>query len=524
MVKNVLAVFLVVSVAGLIGCGGGSGSGSSDINNDDVVADEPDTPTVPDNGNDDDPVDVELRAILSNQDLVGDAAFNRTLPSINDPLPQLGKVLFFSKSLGGDLDSACVTCHHPMLGGADNLSLPVGVNAVDPDLLGPGREHASGVPNVPRNSPTVFNTGLWDSGLFWDSRVESFGKEEFSNGAVSDIRTPDTPFNVADPDAGANLAAAQARFPVTSNEEMRGENFEAGASNDAVRNHLAARIGGYGIGAGELGTTTWLNLFQEALDSTEGAETIVTFDNIALALGEYERSMVFVDNAFAAYVAGDNDALTNQQKNGAILFFTDVDDGGAGCANCHSGDRFTDELHHVIAFPQVGHGKGDGNNDDFGRERETGDSDDRYRFRTPSLLNVAVTAPYGHAGAYETLDEVLNHYDNPGNTVENFFDDGGVCQLAQFEGVAECETLYPDAEANTQLALDKLAQERQAGTSLFENPNLNGNEEDAIVAFLESLTDPCVLDRTCLAPWIANPSEDPDGQQLNAMDATGDTL
>ena len=77
MVKNVLAVFLVVSVAGLIGCGGGSGSGSSDINNDDVVADEPDTPTAPDNGNDDDPVDVELRAILSNQDLVGDAAFNR---------------------------------------------------------------------------------------------------------------------------------------------------------------------------------------------------------------------------------------------------------------------------------------------------------------------------------------------------------------------------------------------------------------------------------------------------------------
>ena len=305
---------------------------------------------------------------------------------------------------------------------------------------------------------------------------------------------------------------------------MRGEDFEAGASNDAVRNHLAARIGGYGIGAGELGTTTWLNLFQEALDSTEGAETIVTFDNIALALGEYERSMVFVDNAFAAYVAGDNDALTNQQKNGAILFFTDVDDGGAGCANCHSGDRFTDELHHVIAFPQVGHGKGDGNNDDFGRERETGDSDDRYRFRTPSLLNVAVTAPYGHAGAYETLDEVLNHYDNPGNTVENFFDDGGVCQLAQFEGVADCKSLYPDAEANTQLALDKLAQEREDGTSLFENPNLNGNEEDAIVAFLESLTDPCVLDRTCLAPWIANPSEDPDGQQLNAMDATGDTL
>ena len=72
--------------------------------------------------------------------------------------------------------------------------------------------------------------------------------------------------------------------------------------------------------------------------------------------------------------------------------------------------------------------------------------------------------------------------------------------------------------------MDKLAEERQAGTSLFENPNLNGNEEDAIVAFLESLTDPCVLDRECLTPWIADPSEDPDGNQLNAIDAAGNTL
>ena len=414
-------------VIGLVGCGGG-GSSSSDANLDNNVAVDP--PDAPVGGNDDEPIDVELRAILDDHGLVGDAAFNRTLPNIDDPLPQLGKVLFFSKSLGGDLDSACVSCHHPMLGGADNLSLPVGVSAVDPDLLGPGREHTSTIPNVPRNSPTVFNTGLWDAGLFWDSRVESFGKEEFANGAVSDIRTPDSAFGVADPDAGDNLAAAQARFPVTSNEEMRGEVFEAGGSIDDVRAHLAARIGGYGIGAGELGTTTWLTLFQDALGSIGDAEALISFDNIAMALGEYERSMVFVDNAFAAYVAGDNDALTEQQKNGAILFFTTVDDGGAGCANCHAGDRFTDELHHVIAFPQIGHGKGDGDDDDFGRERETGDADDRYRFRTPSLLNVAVTAPYGHAGAYATLDEVLNHYDNPGNTVENFFDDGGVCQLA----------------------------------------------------------------------------------------------
>ena len=505
----------------LVACGGGGGSSSD--NNLDAVANNPvDTPQG--DLDDNDPIDVELRALIDAQGLLGDAAFNRTLPSIDEPLPQLGRALFFSKSLGGDLDSACVTCHHPFLGGADQLALPVGVSAVDPDLLGPGREHTSTIPNVPRNSPTVFNTGLWDAGLFWDSRVESFGKEAFANGAVSGIRTPDTAFGVADTDAGANLATAQARFPVTSNEEMRGDTFESGQNNAAVRNHLAARIGGYGIGAGELGTTTWLTLFQDALGLDGDAESLITFENIALAIGEYERSMVFVDNPFSAYIAGDNDALTTEQKNGAILFYTDVDEGGGGCANCHSGDRFTDELHHVIAFPQIGHGKGDGLDDDFGRERETGDDADRYRFRTPSLLNVVVTAPYGHAGAYATLDEVLDHYNNPGNTVDNFFASGGVCQLDQFAVIGDCDELYPNAEANTQLALDKLAQERQDGESLFLAPDLNGDERDAIVAFLESLTDPCVLERACLSPWVADPEADPDGHQLDAIDAGGDLL
>ncbi|MEM7000295.1 MAG: cytochrome c peroxidase [Pseudomonadota bacterium] len=521
--RTFLNISLAAVVAAIATACGGSGGASSD-----AIATGNDTATTPPVTNQPpappaDPLDEELRILIEDHGLIGDAAFNRTLPSITDPLPQLGKVLFFSKSLGGGFDAACVTCHHPNLGGADGLSLPVGVGANNPDLLGPGRTHGSGVPNVPRNSPTVFNVGLWDSGLFWDSRVESFGKEEFANGGVSDIRTPDTPFATADPAAGANLAAAQARFPITSADEMKTANFEIGGSNTDVRNHLAARIGGYGIGAGELGNNNWLTLFQDAL-GTGTADDLITFDNIAHALGEYERSMVFVEHAFGAYVQGDNEALTDQQKQGAILFFTDAENGGGGCANCHSGDRFTDEAHHLIAFPQIGHGKGDGNSDDFGRARETGDDSQRYHFRTPSLLNIAVSAPYGHAGAYATLDEVLNHYNNPRGTVDDFFDDGGVCSLAQFVDHADCETLYPAAVANSELALDQLAEERRAGVAQFVDTDLNGNERAAIVAFLEALTDPCVIDPACMAPWVANPAEDPDGNQLDAVDNLGDPL
>ena len=151
--------------------------------------------------------------------------------------------------LGGDSDSACVTCHHPSLGGGDNLSLSIGVGAEIPDLLGPGRFHNStatnydGGPTVPRNAPTTFNIAIWDQALFHDGRVESLGKTPGANGDDGlGIRTPDSDFGVADPNAGATLAAAQSRFPVTSAEEMRGFIFEADNSNDAVRTSLVDKL------------------------------------------------------------------------------------------------------------------------------------------------------------------------------------------------------------------------------------------------------------------------------------------
>ena len=470
--------------------------------------------------------DEQLDEVIDEQGL-DETDANTGLPAITDPVAQLGMKLFFSKSLGGQFDAACVSCHHPALGGADGLSLPVGVDATDPDQLGPGRSHQDGVPLVPRNSPTVFNIALWDTGLFWDSRVESIGKEAGANGSLSGIRTPDSDFAVADPNAGANLPAAQARFPVTSAEEMKGTLFEINGDGDSVRDHLAARIGDYGEGTGELLENQWLTEFQLAFATSEDAENLITFENIAFAIGEYERSMNFTSNPWSAYVAGDLTAITEDQKQGALLFFTSVDEGGAGCSTCHSGDLFSDGRHHTVAFPQIGPGKGDGENgdDDFGRERESGDAADRYRFRTPSLLNVAMTAPYGHSGAYQTLEEVVRHYINPRVSNDIFFASGGVCRLAQFRDIPDCDSLYPNAQNNTQLALQKLGQEINQGTSLLQPTRLDNTQVQQLVAFLEALTDPCVQDRDCLAPWIPDTTDTwPDGQQLNATDLAGDFL
>jgi cytochrome c peroxidase len=448
-------------------------------------------------------------------------SFDRTMASIESPKAQLGMQLFFSKALGGDRDSACVTCHHPLLGGGDNLSLPVGVGALEPDLLGPGRQHSSaaphydGGPTVPRNAPTTFNIAFWDRTLFHDGRLEALEPQTAANGSVGGIRTPDTPMGTADPAAGANLTVAQARFPVTSPEEMRGFVVEEGQGNTAIRNRLADRLA---LRNADMDTNSWLQAFRAGFGQPDGdADSLITYANIADAIGEYENSQVFIDSPWRAYLQGDVDAISAQAKQGAMLFFQQIDEGGADCVACHRSSFFTDEQFHVIAMPQIGRGKGDGpdGSDDFGRARETGLADDRYAFRTPSLLNVEVTGPWGHAGAYTSLEEVVRHHLAPATALANFdysrlADDIAVTQL----------------KANGDKALAQLTRLREENKSLLpQGVQLDDDSVAAIVAFLHALTDPCVKSRECLQPWIPDATTpSPDDLRLIGYDLNDNAL
>ena len=470
------------------------------------------------------PIDQEITGFIETLGLTGDPTRGRNLPSINDPLAQLGKLLFFSKSLGGEFDSACASCHHPALAGGDGLSLPIGAGAVDADVIGPGRAHPTGGPNVGRNSPTVFNSGLFDRGLFWDSRIESLVGLAGQGGAGAGIRTPDTGLGQADANAGTTLLQAQARFPFTVVEEMRG-NFMPGATGDQLRDALAARLGDYGSGAGILTPNNWLAEFQAAFGSSADATELITVENITLAIAEYQRSMVFVDNDWKRYVDGRLDALDSAAKDGAVLFFKSADQGGAGCARCHSGDLFTDEKHHVLAAPQIGPGKGDPNAADFGREQQTGNNDDRFKFRTPTLLNVELTGPYFHSGGYDRLGTVLEHYGLPEDTVLGYFATEDYCDLRQFES-ANCSTLFPNARTNTVSALQDLVARQSADpdSTIPDISDLPFQITGPLFAFLRALTDSCAAERDCLSPWIPEPGEAPDAHQLNATDALGAPL
>ena len=443
-------------------------------------------------------LDQKLTAVLLREGFDDGIPDAENLPSIQDPLAQLGKKLFYTKLLGGDFDTACGSCHHPRLGGGDNLSLPIGVEAKFPDLLGPGRTHSetgfefdSG-PTVSRNSSTIFNIAFWKHVLFWDGRIEQ---------TLGGIRTPETAHGRPDSNAGPNLVVAQARFPVLARKEMRGHNSKFRLRKDEMRAHIASRL------HESLSTSNtndnWLEAFRTGLNKPKGTlSELITFNNITLAIAEFERSQIFVDTPFSSFVQGNANAISESAKRGALLFFTDHRNGGAGCSSCHSGEFFTDEKFHVLAIPQIGRGKGDDDlfsymsgakkTDDFGRFRITGNPEDLYAFRTPTLLNITQTGPWSHSGAYTRLKDIIQHHLNPQRAIEIF----DIKQLNQ-KGLQ-----LEDMAINTQYALEHLEILREKGLSKLPIINLSEDEISDLLFFLETLTDPCVKDPVCLAPWV----------------------
>ncbi len=130
---------------------------------------------------------------------------------------------------------------------------------------------------------------------------------------------------------------------------------------------------------------------------------------VARAIAAFERTLVTRDCAFDRYAAGNKGALSDPQKRGLLLFV-----GKAGCTQCHLGRNFTDDKFYRIGLPT--------SRRDAGRFAVTRVEEDRGAFKTPSLRNVALTAPYMHDGSVPTLEQVVDLYDRGGDVREGLSD------------------------------------------------------------------------------------------------------
>jgi cytochrome c peroxidase len=128
----------------------------------------------------------------------------------------------------------------------------------------------------------------------------------------------------------------------------------------------------------------------------------LTLRDVAKALAAFERTLIAKNSRFDRYARGDKRALTLHEKNGLVVFI-----GKGRCARCHNGLNFTDNK-----FQNIGVGQ----EDDKGRFAVTAIESDRGAFKTPSLRNVELHAPYMHDGSVPTLEAVIDYYDRGGDS------------------------------------------------------------------------------------------------------------
>ena len=239
-----------------------------------------------------------------------------------------------------------------------------------------------------RNSMPLFNLA-WKTSFFWDGRAPSL--------------------------------RAQALMPIEDHTEM-----------DETLDRVTAKLAA---------TKEYPPLFAAAFGSPE-----ITSEKIGLAIENFMLTVTSFDAKFDRALQGKI-TLSEAEKRGFELFMTEFDprtgQRGADCFHCHGGPLFSDhQFHNNGLAPDEA---------DTGRHRITHAESDRNKFATPSLRNVARTAPYMHDGRFATLDEVVAHYST---------------------GVKRTATLDPN-----------LAKHPEGGL------HLSAEDQRALVAFLKTLTE-----------------------------------
>ena len=290
-----------------------------------------------------------------------------TVPTDNPQTAEkiaLGRQLFNDKRLSADGTISCANCHQEDKSFGDSLPAAIGIKGQTGN----------------RNTPSILNAAFYQS-LFWDGRAVSLEEQ-----ALGPLLNP----------IEHGLKDRQAIFDVINQDK------------------------GYSIGLAQV-----FGIKVDAVSTT----------HVAKAIASYERTLIAGDSAFDRYYFGMNPvALSESAARGLRIFRRK-----GNCANCHeismNNALFTDNrfynigvgfqrLASVIDAWQTAIRRGelpdlsvwsDAQRPELGRYTVTKRPADIGKFKTPSLRNIALTAPYMHDGSLETLEEVVDYYDKGGN-------------------------------------------------------------------------------------------------------------
>lgn len=322
---------------------------------------------------------------------------------VNRPLANIGRLLWFDTITGLNNDNTCAGCHSPTNGFGDTQSIAIGID--NNGIVGPDRKG----PRNMRRTPMAINTAFYPN-LMWNSRFRSLSGDPFDPSAGFLFPKPEGTSLSYLPD----LLTAQAFIPPTERTEVVGMAFHG--DHDAIRAAVLNRLNN---------TPAYRRLFALIFPTVKYGAPI-TFTMFGQAIAEFEFTLTFANAPVDRYARGERTAMTAQQKKGALLFF-----GQAGCVTCHavggaSNEMFSDFQDHDIGVPQivpiVTNNIFDGShaNQDYGRQEITNDPNDRYKFRTSPLRNIAVQAAYMHNGAFTSIRAAIQHHLDVVASAENY--------------------------------------------------------------------------------------------------------
>jgi cytochrome c peroxidase len=347
---------------------------------------------------------------------------------VNQSLSELGRQLFFDPIHALHDDNSCAGCHDPASGFADSQSISIGVQSnmqVGLNRTGPRNS---------RRAPTIVNSVFYPK-MMWDGRFSSPSGDPFDNSQGFKFPQPEgrTKFKPNDP-VVTFLAIAQAHMPPVELKEQAGytgtrgtldsrfDQFDDGLGDavplpnrDGYRNErIRAAV------QGRMNTSqNYRDKFGDIFPEVKAGAPI-TFLMVAQAIGEWETTMVRANAPLDRFARGNVNAMTDEQKRGALLFF-----GKANCVSCHavsgqSNEMFSDFKMHNIGVPQIAPSfgvnqgnvifDGPGENEDFGLADVNGDAADRYKFRTAPLRNLILQPTFFHNGSFTKLSTAVKHH------------------------------------------------------------------------------------------------------------------
>lgn len=283
---------------------------------------------------------------------------------------ELGRQLYFDTRLSSDNSVSCASCHHPDEGFARHTQFGIGVD---------GQEGG-------RNSPVSYNRIL-SSAQFWDGRAGSLEEQ-----AVGPIANP------------IEMANTHEKAVATL-KEIPGYVLQF----DAVFGKGQVNMDNVGkaIAAFERVLVTG----PSAYDYNEAFKRFANLDEDILESLREDNPEVFARYQEAKRAAAAN-PMSESALRGQELFFSKT----VNCSACHVGANLADEKYHNLGIGM------DSKTPDLGRFAVTNEAKDKGAFKTPTIRNVASTAPYMHDGSLKTLEEVVEHY-NKGGTKNEWLSD-----------------------------------------------------------------------------------------------------